>query len=303
MDDNRNSILIIDDEEKNIVALSQILEDDYILYVESNGVAGIKTAWEHKPDLILLDVVLPEMNGFEIITALKYNEATRDIPVIFITGLNDTQYEEKGFKLGAADYINKPFSWAVVKLRVRNHMQIVNQMRINSHLSITDELTGIGNRRFFYSRLEQEWLRALRQKTPLGFMMLDIDNFKPYNDRHGHMQGDRALKAVAQALKDSLPRAIDKCARWGGEEFAVILPETNLPGTRTVAERVRANAEKLQLPLDEGTITTLSVSIGIHSAIPQGENYTLKQFVQDTDKALYHAKHNGRNQAVAVEDL
>ncbi|MCL1862621.1 MAG: diguanylate cyclase [Defluviitaleaceae bacterium] len=284
----KNSVLIVDDEAMNITALSHILKNDYTIYVEKDGIGCIEAAKELKPDLILLDVLMPAMSGFEVINELKKDETTHDIPVIFVTGLNNAQDEEMGFLRGAADYINKPFSSAVVKLRVHNHMKIINQMRLIHQISITDALTGIGNRRFFYSQMEHEWQRSLRQQTPLGFMMLDIDNFKEYNDKNGHLQGDAVLKNVAEIIKSSLTRAIDIVARWGGEEFVVILPDTPLEGTKAVAERIRESVEK----------SGLTVSIGVNCTIPMKENCTQENFVSDTDKALYQAKSEGRNRVV-----
>lgn len=304
MEPIKNSILIVDDSSLNIIALSNILKDQYQLYVEKDGHACVATARKHQPDLILLDIIMPGMSGFDVISELKGNNVTCDIPIIFITGLNNTADEEKGFLLGAADYINKPFSPAVVKLRVKNQIQIVNQIRLIHDISITDELTGIGNRRFFYAQLEQEWQRAMRHQSSLAFMMIDVDRFKPYNDTYGHLQGDIALKTVAQTIKTSLSRAIDRCARWGGEEFAVILPDTDIAGARDVAERIRANVEALVLPLEDGKETRVTISTGIHCLIPKNdEDYTLKNFVSDADMALYYAKEKGRNRSCTVEDM
>ncbi|MCL2189516.1 MAG: diguanylate cyclase [Defluviitaleaceae bacterium] len=304
MDAKKNSILIVDDSSLNIIALSNILKDQYQLFVEKDGASCVATARKHQPDLILLDIIMPGMSGFDVISELKGNNVTCDIPIIFITGLNNTADEEKGFLLGAADYINKPFSPSVVKLRVKNQIQIVNQIRLIHNISITDELTGIGNRRFFYAQLEQEWQRALRHRASLAFMMMDIDRFKPYNDTYGHLQGDKALKVVAETIKNSLSRAIDKCARWGGEEFAVILPDTDLKGAREVAERMRSSVEKLSIPLDDKTNTCVTISTGIQCIVPtHDEEYNLKNFVSDADMALYHAKELGRNRSCATEDI
>lgn len=304
MEKIKNSVLIVDDEAMNITALSHILKQDYTVYVEKDGFGCIEAARELKPDLILLDILMPAMSGFEVITALKKDDETKDIPVIFVTGLNNAQDEEMGFVLGAVDYINKPFSHAVVKLRVKSQMQILNQMRIIHNISITDALTGIGNRRFFYTQLEQEWLRSLRQQNTISFMMLDIDNFKEFNDTHGHLQGDLVLKETAQILKNSLSRAIDKIARWGGEEFAIILPDTSIDGAQNVAERIRATVESHTFKLDGKSHANLTVSIGINCNSPQrtGE-YSLENFVSDADRALYHAKATGRNKVCSVRDI
>ncbi|MCL2202705.1 MAG: diguanylate cyclase [Defluviitaleaceae bacterium] len=305
MEQEKNSILIVDDSSLNIIALTNILQKDYKFYVEKDGAACVATAQKHVPDLILLDILMPGLDGFEVIQALKKNSVTKDIPVIFVTGLDSNQDEERGFMLGAVDYINKPFSPSVVKLRVKNQIQIVNQIRMIHNISITDELTGIGNRRFFYAQLEQEWSHASRHQAYLSFMMIDIDKFKAYNDNYGHMQGDNALRAVAQAIKDCLTRGTDICARWGGEEFAVVLPHTNITGAREVAERVRTHVEALSLPMDNGTLTRVTISVGINALIPphEGGGYNLNNFVSDADRALYHAKATGRNRACAISDL
>ncbi|MCL2364660.1 MAG: diguanylate cyclase [Defluviitaleaceae bacterium] len=300
----KNTILITDDSAFNLDTLTHILQDEYTLYTATDGCKCLEIARTKVPDLILLDIVMPQMCGIETIAALKENSLTADIPVIFITGLTQAEDEERGFTLGASDYINKPFSSAVVKLRVRNQIQIVNQIRQIHRNSITDELTGIGNRRFFYDQLEQEWARAIRSQKPLSFMMIDIDNFKLYNDTNGHIQGDYALRSAAQTIKASLARATDICARWGGEEFVVILPETDLAGARAVAERIRSNIEKLELPLPDGTVTHITISIGINTVIPdKGNEYPLNKFVSDTDNTLYCAKTSGRNRACAFADL
>lgn len=303
MEKTKNSVLVVDDESMNITALSHILKPDYTVYVEKDGLGCLEAASELLPDIILLDILMPSMNGFEVIAELKKEIATKDIPVIFVTGLNNAQDEEMGFLLGAADYINKPFSAAVVKLRVKNQIQIQNQMRIIHNISITDALTGIGNRRFFYTQLEQEWQRALRQQTPLSFLMLDIDNFKEYNDTHGHLQGDAALKEIASIIKNGLARAIDKAARWGGEEFAVILPDTCVDGAKKVAERIRASLEKHTFMVENTTATSITVSIGINCTTPTRDgNYSLDNFVSDADKALYRAKTGGRNRVCVFEN-
>jgi len=300
----KNTILITDDSAMDLDTISHILQADYTVYTATDGPTCLEIARTKVPDLILLDIVMPGMCGFETINALKENTLTADIPVIFITALTQAEDEEKGFTMGAADYISKPFSSAVVKLRVRNQIQIVNQIRQIHRNSITDELTGIGNRRYFYDQLEQEWARAVRNQKPLSFMMVDIDDFKSYNDTYGHLQGDRALRSVAQSIKASLARATDKCARWGGEEFATILPETDLVGARGVAERIRSNIENLALPLPDGTSTHVSVSMGINTVIPgTNDEYPLNKFVSDTDNALYYAKTSGRNRACAFTDV
>ena len=302
----KNTVLVVDDEPMNIRALTHILAPDYTIYVEKDGYGCIETARELRPDLILLDVIMPARNGFETIEILKSDIALKDIPVIFVTGLSNPQDEETGFNLGAADYINKPFSPAVVKLRVKNHIHMVNQMREIHSLSVTDTLTGIGNRRHFNNQLEAEWQRGLRQQKPVSFIIFDIDYFKVFNDKYGHIQGDWILKNVSSTIRDALLRPTDILARWGGEEFAVILPDTNLEGAKIVAENIRHKVEnaKYLLELEDGQMETkLTVSAGINCAIPSHDNnYTLDRLISDADKALYLSKHNGRNKVSVFND-
>jgi len=296
----KNSVLIVDDEGLNITALTHILNSDYTIYIEKDGIGCIETAKEMKPDLILLDVIMPAMDGFEVIKILKATAETRDIPVVFVTGLRNSQDEELGFVLGASDYINKPFNASVVKLRVKNQMQLVNQMREIRHLSITDTLTEVGNRRHFNDVIQQEWQRAVRRETNLSFMILDIDHFKMYNDTYGHLQGDIVLKNIANLINSRLLRPADQLARWGGEEFAIILPETDLDGAKNVAEDIRVAIENAEFMTVDNKPTRVTISIGVNSIRPSREGYTLEKFVADADAALYKAKELGRNRVCVI---
>lgn len=298
----KNSVLIVDDEVLNITALSQILSSEYTIYVAKEGKDAIETAKEIKPCVILLDVLMPGMSGFDVITTLKSTEETRDIPVIFLTGLNSPKDEEKGLALGAADYIYKPFTPAIVKLRIRNQVQILNQMRIIYQLSITDTLTNTYNRRYFNTRFSQEWQRALREKTTLSIFMLDVDHFKQYNDTHGHLQGDFILLCISGIVKEGLKRPADLLARWGGEEFAVMMPSTDMDGAYKTAEDIRLAVEKSVFPLDDNSPSKVTVSIGVNSTIPD-VNSSINRFVAETDRALYRAKETGRNKTVTTRQL
>ncbi|MCL2225391.1 MAG: diguanylate cyclase [Defluviitaleaceae bacterium] len=298
----KNSVLIVDDEALNIVALTQILNQEYTVYAEKDGRKCVDAAKRVQPDLILLDVMMPEMNGFEVIEHLKADPETQDIPIVFITGLSAPESEVQGFSLGAVDYIHKPFVPLIAKMRVQNQMKIVNLLRKVKNLSVTDFLTGIGNRRFFNVQLNQEWERAKRQQSPLGFIVLDVDNFKTFNDTHGHLHGDTVLQGVANIIESVITRATDKTARWGGEEFAVILPDTDLAGTIKVAEDIRFAIEQTPLVLENETTEQITVSIGVNCMTPECDgNYKLTDFVADADKAMYHAKANGKNQVCSVE--
>ena len=295
----RNTILVVDDEKSNLVFLTRVLGEKYEIYTAKDGASAIKKATELVPDLILLDIILPDINGYAVLDALKKQEGTRGIPIIFITGLASAEEEEKALTFNAVDYIGKPFKPNVVKLRVRNQIRIINQMRTIERLSMTDQLTEIPNRRSFDSRLTMEWRRAMRERTPISLLMLDVDKFKTYNDIYGHQQGDVILCAVAKSLQNDLKRPGDFAARWGGEEFAALLANTDMPGAIEVAERVRANVENLHLtgakdgqtPANTAPIT---ISIGVATQTPDPTS-SLDLFISAADTALYAAKKAGRN--------
>lgn len=263
-----------------------------------NGEQAIEIAKKTLPDLILLDVVMPDMDGFEVISRMKEIEEIAHIPIIFITGLDSPESEEKGFLLGAVDYVTKPFMPVVVKARISTHMRIVRQLQINERMGMQDALTDIANRRFFDIQFAREWSRAHRDRTPISFLLFDIDNFKSYNDTYGHLQGDGMIKAIAQVIECAARRAVDFPARIGGEEFGLILPGTNLEGALEIAERIRASVEAVRIPTPTGEITQSTVSIGVVCTIPE-DNDTYKDFMDRADKNLYQAKAQGRNRVVS----
>ena len=297
----KNSLLVVDDETANIMTLTRILSPEYVIYAAKNGEDAIALAVEHVPDVILLDILMPEMNGFEVLAALKGSDRTWEIPVIVITGLNSAEDEEKGLALGAADYISKPFSPEVVKLRVRNQIKIFNCINTIKDLSLMDQLTGIPNRRSFDERLRLEWGRAIRTETPISILVFDLDNFKKYNDTYGHMQGDMVLQSVAKLFAGELKRSADFIARWGGEEFIALLASTEWNGALDVAERIRSGVENAVVPLANGEATKITVSIGINSQVPT-PSASLDDFIQHADKALYTAKNECKNRVCRYGD-
>jgi diguanylate cyclase (GGDEF)-like protein len=234
------------------------------------------------------------MNGYQVFASLQALDATADIPVIFITGLGDSDEEETGLTLGARDYITKPFKAAIVKLRVRHQVQIINQLSTIKRLSMIDPLTGIPNRRCFDDRLPMEWSRAVRDNLPICLLLMDVDRFKNYNDTYGHLQGDVALHAIANLSAKMFERPGDFFARWGGEEFAVLLPNTDVNGGMYIGEQVREAVEKAVIPDADGTRTQLTISIGVNVHTPRLGSST-DSFIIGADKALYAAKQAGRN--------
>jgi diguanylate cyclase (GGDEF)-like protein len=297
--EDKSSVLIVDDEKTNIAALTHMLSPEYKVYAAKNGQDAIELANEYLPDVILLDIVMPEMDGFEVIAKLKNSERTREIPIIFITGLNNPEAEEKGLSLGASDYISKPFVSSIVKLRVQNQIQIMAQIKMIRSLSLMDSLTNLPNRRSFDDRMRLEWEHARRNKTTLSVFFIDIDKFKDYNDTYGHLQGDIVLRIVGETVTRSLNRSTDFVARWGGEEFVVLLPTTDWSGAMKTAEFIRKNVEDTVIPC-EGKDTRITVSIGINSITPV-PGCTINDFLNSADQALYMAKKSGRNRVCKTD--
>ena len=290
----KNSILVVDDEKSNLMFLNNLLCDDYSVFVAKEGHEALRRAHELLPDLILLDIIMPGINGYEVLAELKASEMTQDIPVIFISGLNSEDDEKRGLTLDAADYITKPFNAVIVRKRVDNQIRIINQLRTIESLSMTDSLTGIDNRRSFDQRLDVEWLRAIRNKMPISLLMIDIDHFKEYNDTYGHPQGDVVLVTLAKILTLTLKRSVDFAARWGGEEFAVVLPGTGIKGALVVADLISANCRRTIIPCTDGTPTSVTISIGVFSQTPEPDD-TVADYVANVDTALYNAKKMGRD--------
>jgi len=291
----KNSILIVDDEVLNLKMLRSVLHEEYTVYTAKDGLSAIGIANANKPDLILLDILMPEMDGYEVLAILKNNVITRHIPVIFITGLDSKAEEEKGLSMDAADYISKPFSPGIVNLRVKNQIQIVNQIRTIELLSNLDQLTQIPNRRSLDQQIFSEWGRSMRENIPLSLLMIDVDKFKIYNDTYGHLQGDLVLKMVAKTIEATLHRAGDFAARFGGEEFCVLLPGADITGAMMVAEQIRAAVESMVIHCEDGTGSKVTVSIGAHSLTPAGLADTIPDLFDKADSALYTAKEAGRN--------
>jgi diguanylate cyclase (GGDEF)-like protein len=296
-------ILIVDDSALNIESLKRILVTDggatqttYAVITASSGREALDKAATERPDLILLDIVMPGIDGFEVLKRLKDNDLTRHMPVIIISGLYSEENEEKGFFYGAVDYIRKPFNKSIAQARIKTHLRIIDQMRIIERLSLVDPLTGIPNRRSFDNRMVMEFRRAFRDKTTLSLLMIDADRFKVFNDMYGHLQGDVALKSIALTINSAIRRPGDFLARWGGEEFVVLLPNTPFQGAFRVAEQIRESIEKAEVPgIGDYPPLKITVSIGVATATPSSDNVSIEDLIGQADKALYTAKATGRN--------
>ena len=301
--EEKAKILIVEDEKVNIDVLVGLLNKDYRIVVAKNGEQAIKRLEKPPlPDLILLDIMMPGLDGYEVCRRIKNNPKTNDIPVIFITGKNDEQDEAKGFQAGAVDYIVKPVRPLITLARVKTHIELKRRGDMLELLAGHDGLTGIPNRRRFDQTLDAEWKRSVRHGHEISLVMMDIDYFKFYNDLYGHTAGDECLRKVAGAIARVLSRNEDLAARYGGEEFAFILPETSNQGALALADRVSANVNALQIPHASSRISEyVTVSIGLATIIPTKGDRVL-DFVEMADQALYRAKEKGRNQAFNMND-
>jgi diguanylate cyclase (GGDEF)-like protein len=297
-------VLIVDDTLANIDILVHICKQkDLEVSIAKNGSAALELIGQKKPDLILLDIMMPGINGYEVCRKLKEQEDTKDIPVIFITALSDTLNVVKGFEVGGVDYIVKPFEAMEVLARVRTQLSLQklatekNELiRELDSLARIDPLTGLSNRRDIMEILNNEQFRYERYGKTYAVIMGDIDHFKKINDQFGHDTGDYILKGVANSLKNEV-RKVDFLSRWGGEEFLVVLPETNLSGGAKVAELILKSLQKEKFKFNGKDISvTMSFGIGCHT----GEGMTLDELLKMADERLYAAKERGRNQVVSI---
>ncbi|MCP4693010.1 MAG: diguanylate cyclase [Desulfobacterales bacterium] len=299
------TILIIDDAPANIRVLGEALKRAYRIRLATNGPKGLEIANAvPPPDLILLDIIMPEMDGYEVCRRLKKKSQTRNIPVIFITSMDQEDDETRGLELGAVDYITKPFSIPIVKARVNTHIELKRHRDLLENLSTLDGLTGIPNRRRFEEHYEREWMASLRQPNHMAVIMIDIDYFKNYNDTYGHGKGDECLKAVAHELAVKARRPSDFVARYGGEEFICVLPETDLDGAWSVAENMRRAVENLRIAHASSTASDhVTISLGVAAVIPPRPDAASnsRRLIEMADQALYKAKEAGRNQVHGMD--
>ncbi|GAK57487.1 GGDEF domain response regulator receiver [Candidatus Vecturithrix granuli] len=298
----KQTILIVDDIPTNIKVLGDTLKKEFTVRFATDGLKALEIAQSSSPpDIILLDIMMPGMDGYEVCRRLKASEQTQHIPVIFITALSQEEDETKGLELGAVDYITKPFSLPIVKIRVKTHLELKRHRDMLERLSMLDPLTGIPNRRRFDEIFELEWKRAERDATFLALIMIDIDFFKNFNDQYEHQSGDECLIQVAQTLVHSVHRPGDCLARYGGEEFACILPGTDIQGALRVAENMREEIEGLQIPHDRSPVSPyVTISLGAASILPARMNWPEK-LLTGADHALYQAKGEGRNRVKIVD--
>jgi diguanylate cyclase (GGDEF)-like protein len=297
------TILIVDDDVTSISILAQLLESDFDVIFAKSGAQAIELIPQVRPDLILLDVIMPDMDGYSLCTQLKSDLATSFIPIIFITGLQESEAESHGLELGAADYIIKPFNPNVVRARVRNNVELKLARDRLLALAATDGMTGLFNRRAFDVALERECKRLARMHAPLTLIMIDVDFFKAYNDCYGHVAGDDCLRQIAHELVTAMQRPADFVGRYGGEEFVCILPETALNGGIEVVERIQTGIRALAIPHSGSLVAaSVTVSFGVVTGICV-QDTDGEMLLRAADACLYEAKVGGRNRAVARDGI
>jgi diguanylate cyclase (GGDEF)-like protein len=311
---DRQKILIIDDTPTNIQVLSEFLSEEYTVYFAMNGEKGLELARDKKPDLILLDIMMPVMDGYQVCQKLKESEETVQIPVIFITAMSSTDEEARGLELGAIDYITKPISLPIVKIRVRNHLklkrhsdmlellseELTRKNRLLEVLARQDGLTGLANRRFFDEALDAEIRRAVRNRKPLTLILCDVDFFKSYNDHYGHLAGDDCLRNIGTLLRRLFQRGGDLPARYGGEEFAIILPDTPADQALHLAETLCRDMRDMLIPHSFSDVSGyVTLSAGVVSSMVSRDQ-SVEWFTALADEALYRSKEGGRNRVTVV---
>jgi len=301
-------ILVVDDVPVNIQLLvTYLAAEGYDVVSAKDGHDAMKAVKEHQPDLILLDVMMPKMNGFKVCEVIKSDDATKFIPVILVTALNELEDKVKGMNSGADDFLAKPFNKLELLVRVRSLLRIkhlhdelqekvIELQRTKEELrqlAITDGLTGLYNYRYFKEQLLQELKRAQRHSLNISVVMIDIDHFKQYNDKNGHPAGDVVLKDIARLLRDNI-RNIDLAARYGGEEFSLILIETEKTSAKIVSEKIRKLVEDYGFAYESSQPDgKLTISTGVATFPEDGEDFDT--LVSKADQRLYHAKEAGRN--------
>ena len=290
-------ILIVDDSLLQATQLKAIIDDEYDVAIAQTAEDGLRMASDEDFSLILLDVVMPEMDGFTLLKKLQEEIITQNVPVILITSLADVANEQHGLILGAVDYITKPYIPLIVKARVNTHVKLYQYRRQIEEQSMTDQLTGIANRRRYDRYSLTKWREAARLHVPFSVCMFDIDHFKVYNDTFGHPAGDKVIAAIAKTISAHLKRSTDFVARYGGEEFVALSIGDSSEKMFEHLKRVRQAIEDLHIPHNPAVSEWVTVSIGGVTVIPEaGSAYDV--YLKIADTMLYDAKKHGRNRVV-----
>jgi diguanylate cyclase (GGDEF)-like protein len=292
-------VLIVDDDPLNRLVLDKALSDEHDVFLVESGEKALTFVKTTQVDLIVLDIVMPGMSGYEVLLNLKENPITQSVPIIFISANTSHDDEAKGLELGAMDYITKPFCASVVRIRVRNQLLIKQKNDLLEMLASIDGLTEIPNRRYLDENLSREWRRSKRSDTPLSVLLMDIDHFKRYNDCYGHRAGDECLKKVAQTLVTQCQRGGDFIARYGGEEFAAVLPGMSKHDAIKFANKLCSAVNELDIE-HKASLNAEHITISIGIATTESSKIFAEQaLLEEADLGLYAAKEAGRNQVIA----
>lgn len=320
------NILVVDDRPENLVVMDGILESrNYSVIKANSGSEALGLMLEKEFAVVLLDVQMPEMDGFETAEFMKKSDRTRNIPIIFVTAINyDNKSISRGYDVGAVDYLFKPIDSMILRGKVDVFVNLNLQKAIIKqqaemieekmqelldlkeanwqleNLALIDELTGMPNRRNFNQYMNVQWGNCAFLKSPLSIVMIDIDNFKNYNDYYGHVRGDECLKEVSRGIMESLSRPLDMAFRFGGEEFTAVLPNTDLSGAEYTAEKIRHNIQNMKIEHKFSPIAdVVTISLGVSTLIPQYK-FLFHDFIESADKALYKAKSTGKNRVALM---
>jgi two-component system, cell cycle response regulator len=302
----RYRVLMVEDSRVSLEVYAQRLERRGYQVATALSAEAARGELENSlPDLILLDVFMPKVSGFDFLRELRSAPRTATVPIILISALSDTQHIVEGLELGANDYVTKPIVMPILTARMEallRSSELVRRLEVQTELlaklAAFDDLTGSFNRRSMFHHLEAELSRSRRYGRSLAVLMADIDHFKKVNDQHGHLVGDRALRWVATTLQNEL-RSMDFLCRYGGEEFCAILPETNQPGAARAAERIRSALERQAFAVD-GLSLSLTISVGAAAWTPVDKE-EIPDLLARADRALLDAKRAGRNRIQVAE--
>ena len=302
MEFKKPTILVVDDMTTTLLLIHDLLKDTYEVKIAKSGAKALEILESPNDiDLILLDIEMPDINGYDVCRKIKNNETIKNIPIIFITGRTSQEDEEYGLNLGAIDYITKPFNKTITKLRLKNYLEMKIKNDMLEKLSMYDGLTNIRNRRYFDETFEKTFNEIKRDKKSLAVLMIDIDFFKPYNDNYGHGQGDEALRKVAKALERTIKRPSDFVARYGGEEFVILLKDINKEGVEAVANNLLNAVRELKITHEFSKIenyVTVSIGVSFYNSI---SDITKIELLMKADETLYNVKNSGRNNFAIVE--
>ncbi|MDO0821932.1 diguanylate cyclase [Desulfosporosinus nitroreducens] len=291
---NGRKVLVVDDHKLNVKLLTDILEDeDFIVYSTDNGLSVLEMTLKFLPDVILLDIMMPGLDGFEVCKLLKENDEVNDIPIIMVTAKAEGIDVKKALEYGAFDYIKKPIDEIEVIARIQSALRFKQSQDLLKELAMKDRLTGLYNHALLVELFEKELAKQQRNDGDIAFVMIDVDHFKRINDTYGHTSGNIVLKELANILKNSVRRG-DIVSRYGGEEFSLVLPEIDKQGTWQMCERIRKKIEGLSFNTDGKESIHITVSMGIFHKSSK-DNMTGSEIIQKSDEKLYQAKANGRN--------